>query len=77
MSEIVTDGETGLLADPGDIDGLRAKIAWAASHPDDMARMGMAARARYETLYSEVTNYGMLMAIYGEAIAERIKCAAP
>ena len=76
LSEIVIDGETGLLADPGDIDGLRSRIQWAVDHPADMARMGRAARARYERLYNQDVNYAMLLDIYGQAIAAQAAVAA-
>ena len=75
LAEIVVDGETGLLAGPGDITDLRAKIQWAIAHPAAMARMGEAARARYESLYSETTNYDVMMDIYAKAIRENARTA--
>ena len=70
MQEIVTEGETGLTCAPGNIVDLRTKIDWALAHPEEMARMGRAARARYEQLYSDRTNYDLLMRIYAEADSE-------
>jgi glycosyltransferase involved in cell wall biosynthesis len=69
LIDIVRDGETGLLFNPGDPSDLAAKMTWAAAHPEQMARMGQAARAEYEAKYTPDSNYQMLMEIYEEAIA--------
>lgn len=68
LVDIVQDGVTGLLFDPGDATDLAEKIAWAQSHPDEMLRMGQAARAEYEEKYTPERNYQMLIEIYREAI---------
>ena len=47
-AETVTDGETGVLVDPGDAEAVAAAIARFAAHPDRLAAMGRAARRRYE-----------------------------
>jgi glycosyltransferase involved in cell wall biosynthesis len=69
LTNIIQDGVTGLLFNPGDAADLAAKMAWADSHPEEMKRMGQAARAEYETKYTPELNYRMLFDIYGEAIA--------
>lgn len=69
LIDIVQDGVTGLLFNPGDGADLAAKIAWAEAHPDEMQKMGRAARAEYEAKYTPSNNYKMLMEIYEEAIA--------
>ncbi|MDB5825220.1 MAG: glycosyltransferase [Herminiimonas sp.] len=69
LGELVTDGVTGLLVKPGDAVDLAEKLAWADAHPDDMMRMGQAARLEYEKKYSSARNYRLLMEIYQEAIA--------
>lgn len=68
-AEIVDDGRTGLLFRPGDPDDLAAKVAWAWSHPRQMAEMGREARREYELKYTAERNYQMLMDIYERAIA--------
>jgi glycosyltransferase involved in cell wall biosynthesis len=68
LADIVADGETGLLFNPGDAADLAAKMVWAEKHPHEMMRMGRAARAEYEAKYTPERNYHMLMEIYGEAI---------
>lgn len=68
LAELVREGETGLLFEPGDAADLAQKLAWAQAHPDEMARMGRNARAVYEANYTAAINYRQLMTIYNEAI---------
>ncbi len=69
LTDIVQDGMTGLLFNPGDAADLAAKIAWATAHPAQMERMGRAARTEYEARYTPERNYEMLMDIYEDAIS--------
>lgn len=69
LADLVRDGVTGLLFQPGDPADLAEKIAWAEAHPEQMVRMGQAARAEYEAEYTPERNYEMLMDIYDDAIA--------
>lgn len=69
LSDIVRDGVTGLLFNPGNPEDLATKIAWANAHPEEMQNMGRAARAEYEAKYTPSINYQMLMEIYEDAIA--------
>jgi len=71
VGEIVEDGKTGFLFEPGNADDLAAKIRWAAEHPEEMRRMGEAARREYEQKYTPERNYQMLMDIYQQAIEHR------
>ena len=68
LAEIVEDGVTGLHFTPGDPADLAAKARWAADNPDAMAKMGEAARRRYEERYTPGANLALLIAIYEEAI---------
>jgi glycosyltransferase involved in cell wall biosynthesis len=68
LAEIVEDGITGLLFTPGDSADLAAKIAWANQHPQQMLKMGLAARREYESRYTPEQNYRLLLEIYHEAI---------
>lgn len=68
MTEIVEDGRTGLLFEPGNARELAAKIHWAHDHPREMHAMGENARAAYEAKYTPDRNYALLMDIYREAI---------
>jgi len=47
-SDVVTDGETGVLVDPDDPDAVAAAIETLASDRDRLAAMGRGARRRYE-----------------------------
>lgn len=42
----VRDGETGLVVPPGDPEALAQALAWMLSHPERLATLGAAARAR-------------------------------
>jgi len=47
-SDVVTDGETGVLVDPDDPAAVAEAVAALAADRDRLAAMGRAARARYE-----------------------------
>jgi len=68
MSEIVTEGRTGLFFSPGDAEDLAEKVAWSWSHPDETRAMGIEARKEYESKYTAEKNLPMLMDIYKRAI---------
>jgi glycosyltransferase involved in cell wall biosynthesis len=64
---------TGLHFRPGDAADLANKVEWAWNHPLDLAKMGRAARAQYDTEYTAEKNYSLLIAIYQQAMAANIK----
>lgn len=68
LADIITDGETGLLFDPGNAQDLADKMAWALNHPEQMAIMGQKARAVYEEKYTSEQNYMQLIDIYKSVI---------
>lgn len=70
MGEIVGEGCTGLLFNPGDPEDLAVKVRWAVDHPHEMRRMGQNARRVYEEKYTADKNYRMLLDIYDRAIKE-------
>jgi glycosyltransferase involved in cell wall biosynthesis len=67
LAEIVEDGKTGRLFEPGDPDDLASTVEWALDHPDEMAAMGRRARAEYENKYTPERNYDILMRVYEAA----------
>jgi glycosyltransferase involved in cell wall biosynthesis len=71
MAELVEDGVTGLHFEPGNSEDLAAKVLWAREHPDEMRRMGRAARRVYERLYTAAASHRRLVEIYEDAIASR------
>ncbi len=70
LAELVKDGETGLLFEPGNAEDLATKMQWALANPLAMATMGRNARKQYEAEYTAERNYQQLMTIYESAIAE-------
>ncbi|MDP3776350.1 glycosyltransferase [Methylotenera sp.] len=68
MAELIDDGFTGLLFEPGNAKDLAEKLQWADSHPDEMLKMGREARWEYETKYTSAINFKQLMGIYKDAI---------
>jgi glycosyltransferase involved in cell wall biosynthesis len=68
-AEIVRHGITGLHFEPGSAADLSAKVEWAWTHPEELARMGHAAQAEYELKYQPSKNYEMLINIYRIAMA--------
>ena len=69
MAEIVQDGCTGLLFNPGDRNDLSAKITWAVAHPQEMKQMGRKGRQEFEGRYTSDGNRERLLDIYRLAIA--------
>lgn len=70
MWELVDDGRTGLLVDPGSAEDLSQKILWAEAHPEQMRQMGQNAREEYMAKYTPEENYMQLMHIYHMALDE-------
>ena len=68
LTEIVEDHVTGLHFNPGDAQDLASKVAWAWNHPTELARMGHAARAKFESDYTAEKNYSLLMEVYEQAM---------
>lgn len=68
LAELVEDGKTGLLFEPGNAQDLAEKLSWAQANPQTMSQMGRNARLKYEQAYSPQTNYEQLLAIYQDAL---------
>lgn len=64
IPEIVEDGVTGLLVEPGDVEGLAAALVRLASDPDSAARMGAAARERVEDEFCLERNVDRLAELF-------------
>lgn len=65
LADIVQDGVTGLLVNPGDGAALAAAITWAVDHPGEARQMGIAARRRFDERYTAGRHLAALMALYG------------
>jgi len=68
MAEVIQDGRTGLLFNPGDAADLAAKVHWVQQHPEEVRAMGASARSEYEAKYTPERNYRLLMSIYERAV---------
>jgi glycosyltransferase involved in cell wall biosynthesis len=71
LADVIRHEETGLLHDPGDHNDLAAKVCWLGRHAEEAAKMGLVARAEYETKYTGKRNYQLLMEIYTKVLANR------
>jgi glycosyltransferase involved in cell wall biosynthesis len=70
MADLIEEGVTGLLFEPGDATQLAERLAWARANPGRMRRMGANARAEYERKYTPEVNFAQLQAIYREVLKE-------
>jgi glycosyltransferase involved in cell wall biosynthesis len=68
ITELVTDNETGLTFEMGNIDELSSKIIYMINNPDDVKRMGNNARIFVERELNSDKHYEKLMGIYEKAI---------
>jgi glycosyltransferase involved in cell wall biosynthesis len=66
VPEVVVDGETGLLAAPGDRDGLRAALDRLLGDGELRAAMGQAAQARCRDRFGIAAVAGAYHALYEE-----------
>lgn len=69
LPEIVEDGKTGLLFEPGNVKELADKIQYLWDRPDLCREMGQAGREKALREYSPVRYYERLMAAYDKARA--------
>jgi glycosyltransferase involved in cell wall biosynthesis len=53
VAEVVVDGQTGLLAPAGEFESLAAHVLRLANLPEERHQMGLAGRARAESLFTE------------------------
>jgi len=68
LAELVEDGKTGLLFEPGNPQDLAEKIKWMFDHEDECIQMGKNARKVFEEKYTAERNFEILMRIYQHAI---------
>jgi exopolysaccharide biosynthesis WecB/TagA/CpsF family protein len=71
MAEIVEDGRTGLLFNPGNLEDMAAKIQWACRNSTPLGEMGSAARNKYVSQYGAESNLAKLLSIYERARGRR------
>jgi glycosyltransferase involved in cell wall biosynthesis len=66
--ELVREGETGLLFNPGDARDLADKVRWAWDHPREMTVMGHRAREAVEAKYTADRHYESLIRLYQQTL---------
>ena len=66
----IRDGETGLLAEPGNVADFAAKIGRLWADPDLVRRLGSGAREHALQAFSHQAHFDRLMRIYNEVLAE-------
>ena len=67
IPEMVIDGETGLLFEPGNHKDLREKINYLHNNPSKIVDMGKNARKKVEEKYNNNLHYKRLIEIYEKA----------
>jgi glycosyltransferase involved in cell wall biosynthesis len=72
LAEMIDDGVTGLLVEPNNPRALADRLRWAHRHPDDMRRMGDAARQRYLDRYRGPSHLVELLNAYAAASQDRV-----
>lgn len=71
ISEVVSHGETGLLAEEGNVDMLSNHILKLLEDPDQRHRMGKLARERVERLFDLEKQNAVLESFYDDILQER------
>lgn len=71
LPDLVTEGETGLLFEPGNSKDLADKVRWFLENEEETLEMGRRAREVYEKKYTPEKNYEILIEIYKEAIGKK------
>lgn len=74
LPEIIDDGITGLLFEPGNADDLAEKIHYLWDRPDLCRKMGRAGREKALREYSPKKYYERLMAVYKKAMELSSAC---
>lgn len=62
---LIRDGQTGLLFETGSLDSLKEKLTWALQHPEEMNRMGKAAREDVLDTYKIEKTMSSFLAMIG------------
>jgi len=73
LAELVEDGQTGLVFEPGNTAELSQKVQWLMNNPAEARRVGENARRVFQDKYSAEVNYQGLKAVYLRAIKDSRK----
>jgi glycosyltransferase involved in cell wall biosynthesis len=70
LPTIVQDGRSGIVFEPGNAQSLLRAVSSVWQTPGLLEKLGLGARAEFETKYTEDANYmTLLMNIYANAIS--------
>ena len=67
--EVCVPGETGILVNPGDLDGLRRGAKWMIAHPHERRAMGARGNERFRTEFDWRVMSQRLLALYSRILA--------
>ena len=67
LAEVVEDGVTGLLVEPGSVEDLAGRLRWAGLNAEALAEMGVNARGRADTRYAAAPHLAALLGVYARA----------
>jgi len=70
LPEVVEDGKTGILVEPGDVISLVKAIKYYIDNPDKRAQHGEAGRRKVENEYNWADNAGVMNDLYHRVISE-------
>jgi len=71
MADLIQDGRTGLLFEPGNVGDLVRQVQRLLGDPTLLSEMRVAARSEYESHYTGTQNQEQLLAVYERAIRVR------
>jgi starch synthase len=71
LPEVVDDGQSGLLVEQGDVEGLARAILTIVGDPALAARMGDYARHLSETRYAWTSVAGQILGVYEGLLGSR------
>jgi len=72
-SEIVVDGETGILVPPGDLDAMAQAVCQLLDDPATRQRIGEAGRMRVEKFYTIEKHFRAVDALYTNLLSGNFK----
>jgi glycosyltransferase involved in cell wall biosynthesis len=70
LTEIVKDGETGLLVDPDDSRGFASAIVWLLTHPEQAQQMGKRGQERVYSHFSAEKMTNETLSLYEELLRQ-------
>ncbi len=72
IPELVENGQTGLLFEPGNAIQLAERMERIIGNPEEAARMGLAGREKALGLYTSDKHYSAIMDLYSEVLPKKI-----